>query len=155
MIPSECHEFKTKQCNSRTETTPVSASQAVRPSSSKAGFHCRSFQHGDGTGYEAWRHWINVTAVTQYVYTQTNKSVLRGPTSTHKNSDLVTKAMEILQREADPLDTGCCSHISVHCRRRVCWWCSESSVECLNSVIFHFINCVGNYNTDKLVKKKR
>jgi hypothetical protein len=114
MIASECHEFKTKQCNSRKETTPVSASHAIRPGLSKAGFHCRSFHHGDGTGYEAWRHLINVTTVTQYVYTQTNKSVLRIPASAYKYSDLVTKAMKILKGEDDPPDTGCCSHILVH-----------------------------------------
>jgi hypothetical protein len=69
MIASECHEFKTKQFNSRTETTPVSASYAIRPGLYKAGFHCHYFQHGDGTDFEAWRHLINVTTVTQYVCT--------------------------------------------------------------------------------------
>ena len=114
MIASECHEFKTKQCNSRTETTPVSASHAERLALSKAGFHCRSFQHGDGTGYEAWRHLINVTTMTQYVCTQTNKSVPRIPASAFKYPDLVTKAMEILKGKDDLPGTVCCSHIHVH-----------------------------------------
>jgi hypothetical protein len=113
---SECHEFKTKQCNSRTETTPVSASYAVRPGLCKAGFHCHSFQHGDGTDYEAWRHLINVSTVTQSVYTETNKSVLQSTASEYKYSDWATKAMENLNGEADP---PYMRHPLARCRRRI------------------------------------
>jgi len=108
MIASECHEFKTKQCNSRTETTPVSASHAIRPSWSKA---CPTVAPSNMAMALVTRH---DGTVTQYVHTQTNKLVLRIPASAYKYSDLVTKAMEILKGESDPPDTGCCSHIHVH-----------------------------------------